>query len=128
MQMNTNTNEIKLPLLAQLYENKSPELTMTYKDRQSKLTLELDIWESNYNLLETKKPIWIGSVHINTYTDFKNNKNELAKPLLINPLTYVIPALTIFTLRRMELPQSMIKSTRYPSSTTIILIKSNGLK
>ena len=113
MKMNTNSNKITFPLLAQLYENKPPELIMTYKDSHSPLILELNIWESSYNIIGLNKPLLIGTLHPNRHDNGK----------LINPLTYIIPALNKFTLRRIELPKNMVNSTLFPTTPMILLIK-----
>lgn len=123
MRMNTQSNEIKFPLLAQLYENKPPELVMTYKDIQSQLILELNIWESNYNILELNKPLWIGTIHQNTHVSINKINQQTSLPQIINPLTYMVPALNMYTLRRVDLPKNMINSTLFPTSPIILLIK-----
>ncbi|MCL9684973.1 VTT domain-containing protein [Legionella maioricensis] len=121
MKMNTSSNKITFPLLAQLYENKPPELIMTYKDSHSPLILELYIWESNYNIVELNKPLLIGALHSNRHENGK--KDHQPSSQLINPLTYIMPALSQFTLRRVELPKSMINSTLFPTTPMILLIK-----
>ena len=123
MQMNSKSNEIKFPLLAQLFENKPPELIMTYKDKQSQLILELNIWQSNYNISELNRPIWIGTIHQNIRENNKKNPQQIASSQRINPLTYLIPSLKSFTLRRIELPKDMINSTLFQAPPTILLIK-----
>lgn len=118
MRVSRKPNEIKLPLLSQLYENKRPELTMTYEDPQSHFILELSIWESNYTLDELNRPLWIGSIHLNTP---KGSMNTLAKP--INFLTYLMPILSDFTLRRIKLSPDKIQTSLYPVAPYILLIK-----
>lgn len=130
MLMSTNSNQIKFPLLAQLYENKAPELIMTFKDTQSKMILELNMWESNYNIVELNKPLWIGTIHQNVHdygkksTSYKLTKNS-SQP--INPLTFLVPALNKFTLRRIDLPENMINTTLFPTAPTILLIKNPNI-
>lgn len=123
MRMSSNSNEIKFPLLAQLYENKSPQLIMTYKDNYSKIILELNIWKSNYYISELRKSLWIGTVHQNPHNISKKNRQEKALLPLINPITYIIPSLSKFTLRRIEVPKNIIKSSLFPTTPTILLIK-----
>jgi membrane protein DedA with SNARE-associated domain len=121
MKMNPKANDIKFPLLAQLYENKPPELIMTHKDNDSKIILELNIWESNYNIIEIQKPLWIGTIHQNIHVKSKQNSNET--PHIINSISYIIPALNSFTLRRIDLPKHRIHPTLFPTTPTILLIK-----
>jgi membrane protein DedA with SNARE-associated domain len=117
LSMNKSNDGVKLPLLTQLYENRRPALLMTYNDTQSNLILELTIWESNYYINNNDAPIWIGTVHQNRL--FKSNE----KRIYINPLPYIIPALDAFTLRRMEVPSDMIRTSSYPTAPYILLIK-----
>jgi membrane protein DedA with SNARE-associated domain len=117
LSMNKSNDGVKLPLLTQLYENRRPALLMTYNDTQSNLILELTIWESNYYINNNDAPIWIGTVHKNRL--FKSNE----KRIYINPLPYIIPALDAFTLRRMEVPSDMIRTSSYPTAPYILLIK-----
>ena len=124
MKMNPQSNEIKFPLLAQLYENKPPELIMTYKESHSKLILELNIWESNYNIPELNQPLWIGTIHQNVHDINKANNQE--NPQIINSLSYIIPALNSFTLRRIDLPKNRINSTLFPTTPSILLIKNTN--
>lgn len=123
--MNNKTNKAKFPLLAQLYENKPPALIMTFScmDNGSPLILELNIWESNYNILELKKPLWIGTIHQNMHNGSKKSGQLNTSSPLMNPLTYLIPALNKFTLRRIELPKSMVNTTLFPTTPTVLLIK-----
>lgn len=121
MRMNSSPNEVILPLLTQLYENKHPELTMTYKEKESNLVLQLTIWESNYNLNELNNPLWIGSLHQNT------KDSTISSTTLFNPISYLIPALNRYTLRRIEIPASMITTTPYPMTPYILLIKEPGI-
>ncbi|HHF7374549.1 bifunctional DedA family/phosphatase PAP2 family protein [Legionella bozemanae] len=122
MRMNQQPNSIKLPLFTQLYENKAPVLIMTYTDQQTKLTLELRVWESNYNLLNLNKPLWIGSIHpSNRANKQKNNLGYF--PNLINPLDYMFRAEHPFAIKQIKLPDTMIKTTIYPTQPYLTLIK-----
>ncbi len=123
MKMNTKSDEIKFPLLAQLYENKSPELIMTFQDPLSHMILELDIWESNYNIIELNRPLWIGTIHQNIRSNRKRNNQIENASQLTNPLTYLMPALNKFTLRRIEVPKNMVNTMLYPTDPIILLIK-----
>lgn len=116
---NTQKNSIKLPLLTQLYENKAPSLIMIYKDKQSRLTLELRMWESNYHLIETNKPLWIGSIHSSVKSI--NKQNYLSN--LLDPLSFMLPPENPFIIKKIMLPDSKNKTTIYPTQPYIILIK-----
>jgi len=123
LRMNNQSQGIKLPLLTQLYDNKAPALMMTYTSNNAKLVLELRIWESNYYLSESNKPLWIGSIHSSIAENNKQEHNKNYSAKLINPLTYMLPALNQYTVRRIKLPGFMIKKTTYPTQPYIILIK-----
>ncbi|CAM2896595.1 Legionella secretion system protein Y [Legionella steigerwaltii] len=122
MRMNQQPNSVKLPLFTQLYENKPPILVMTYTDQQTKLTLELRVWESNYNLLESNQPLWIGSVHPSNRAN-KQMSNQGYFPNLINPLKYLFKDEDVFTVKQIKLPDTMIKTTLYPTRPYLTLIK-----
>ncbi|WP_298621869.1 bifunctional DedA family/phosphatase PAP2 family protein [uncultured Legionella sp.] len=115
--MNKSNDGVKLPLLTQLYENRRPALLMTYRDEKSNLILELTVWESNFYIDNNENPIWIGTLHQNRHLKGKQKKTY------INPLTYIMPALDAFTLRRLEVPEEMINTTSYRTAPYILLIK-----
>jgi len=121
MHMSNNINGVKLPLLAQLFENKKPELIMTYNDIPSQVTFELRIWESSYYLTGSDRPLWIGSVHQTKVVGTNNDKALAAR--LYTPLTYVLSSLDHFSVRRISLQGSQRKSTALPAAPYILLIK-----
>ncbi|QMT60416.1 bifunctional DedA family/phosphatase PAP2 family protein [Legionella sp. PC997] len=125
LRMSQKPNSVKLPLFTQLYENKPPMLIMTYSDQQTKLTLELRIWESSYNILESNQPLWIGSVHPSTRAN-KKMSNQGYFPNLINPLSYLFKTENPFVVKQIKLPESMIKTTIYPTEPYLTLIKENN--
>lgn len=116
MKMNKNPKDVKLPLLDQLYDNKPPVLIMTYKDKKSNLILVMRIWESNYYLDQVSNPLWIGSVHSNIEATEE-----------VDPITYLLPALKKFTVRRIGLTKNLIKATKLKTPPYIILIKTSIL-
>ncbi|KTD15647.1 Legionella secretion system protein Y [Legionella gratiana] len=121
MHIDKEPHSVKLPLLTQLYENKSPVLIMTHTEKQSDLTLELRIWESNYTLTKSNKPLWIGSIHSSVSVSKQKNMSSFKK--LINPLHYMFKAERSFIVKQIMLPDAMVKTTRYPVHPSIILIK-----
>jgi membrane protein DedA with SNARE-associated domain/membrane-associated phospholipid phosphatase len=124
--INNQSNGVKPPLLTQLYENKAPSLTMVYTDNNSRLSLELRMWESNYNLSESNKPLWIGSIHPSIPASTKSANNSAYLPILMDPLAYLLPKKNPFEIRKIKLPDAMIKATTYPTQPYIILIKAVG--
>ncbi|BCA95699.1 membrane protein [Legionella antarctica] len=122
MKMSSNSNKITFPLLSQLYDNKPPVLIMTYKDSHAHLILELNLWESSYKISELNKHLLIGTLHQNLDYADKNNQQQSSSQL-VSPLTYMLPALTKFTLRRIKLPEGLLNSTAIPTTPMILLIK-----
>jgi membrane protein DedA with SNARE-associated domain/membrane-associated phospholipid phosphatase len=121
--INNQSNPVKLPLLTQLYENKPPSLMMLYKEPNSKIILELRIWESNYSLSQSNKPLWIGSIH----PSISRTTKSASYSKLINPLSYLFTDKNPFLIKKIVLTASMIKPTLYPAPPYIILIKKNDL-
>lgn len=121
--MTSENNQIKLPLLDILFDNKQPELLMTFTTPDSSLIFELRMWESNYYLRNLGSPIWIGSVHLNKTQVTKQLLKKSSTNQFNDPLTYLLPALDHFTVRRIEVPKSLTKSTIIPTSPFILLIK-----
>lgn len=115
-----NENEVKLPLLTQLFQNKRPDLVMAFKDINNNKLFQLMIWESNYNLQDSNTPLWIGTLHAYPLSPPTNNQN-ITKP--VHVFSYIIPALHQFALRKVALPKEMIKTTTVPSEPYILLIK-----
>jgi membrane protein DedA with SNARE-associated domain len=126
MRMNSESSEIKLPILTQLYENKRPELVMTYQNKGSQLILVLTIWESNYYLSDINRPIWIGTVHQDT-PEYAKNEAHGNPSKSLNSLSYIIPALNQFTLRRIKLSSTMISNSSFPTMPYVLLIKNSEL-
>ncbi|KTD60208.1 Legionella secretion system protein Y [Legionella sainthelensi] len=125
MHMNKEPNRVKLPLLTQLYENKPPVLIMTYTEKKSDLILELRIWESNYTLLNSNKPLWIGSIHSSKSVSKQKNMSSFKE--LIDPLHYIVKTEETFAVKQILLPKETVKTTRYPVQPRIILIKQKNL-
>jgi len=121
--MNNGSNEAKLPILSQLYENKRAELMMVYDDPKSNSIVELRIWPSDYYLSNEKKPIWIGSIHINRPSKKHSGPIKSGGLNSMNTLTYILPLLKNFTVRRIEIPHNQIKKTELPSEPFILIIQ-----
>lgn len=119
LRMNPQSKEVKLPLLDLLYNNKHPELIMTYTKAGSPLILELRLWESPYFFKESSRPIWIGSVHYSK----QYGQKLLNKSGFSDPLTFMLPALNEFTVRRIEVTKKVAKPTIIPTTPYVLLIK-----
>lgn len=113
-------NTIKLPLFTQLYNNKPPKLLMTYRLKQKGYVIALRVWESDYNLTDFENPLWVGSIEITAM-----NGKPLSMPASYypDPMTYLLPALDDFCLRRLQLTEKRIKKTALPVLPYILLIR-----
>ncbi|MBA2650096.1 MAG: bifunctional DedA family/phosphatase PAP2 family protein [Legionella sp.] len=112
--INPQTSTVKLPLLDVLFENKHPDLMMTYEDTKLKIILELMIWESDYYFEDSKEPIWIGSLRVNNIPVVKS---------IHNPLQYVYPSLNEFNLKKIRLKTRLIDANHVHLAPYILLIK-----
>lgn len=119
MRVNADSNKVQVPLLTQLYDNKRPELIMTYQDQKSNIIFELIIWESNYSLYHSNNPLWIGTL----YATPCKKTTSLTQYKVNNSLEIILPALHQFTVRSIQLPHEMIKPTAISSAPYILLIK-----
>lgn len=91
-------SDTKLPIMEQLYLNKRPELIMVNNSNDSGNFYILRLWRSNYQITNSKYPLWIGSIIL--ATDLENaipkedpeymNENYLFKPLLESIKKYKI--------------------------------------
>ncbi len=69
-----NRSDQDLPLIAQLYNNKKPLLIMSYRDKSSEGIVVIRLWRSNFHVLASPEPIWLGSMHY-----FVKNKRSFKK-------------------------------------------------
>ncbi|HRD68628.1 MAG TPA: VTT domain-containing protein [Legionella sp.] len=114
-----NDNNLKLPLLTQLHENRRPELIMTLNNKETNSILMLTIWESSYRIQDLKRPIWVGSLH-----QLINDSGEKTSLNLVNePLSFIVPALKKYQIRRVLLPDNLVKPTTFPATPYIFLIE-----
>ncbi len=104
----------ELPLIAQLYLNKKPNLIMTYASDQGKTLYILRLWRSNYHLLNYSQPIWLGSV---TYLQRLSKSTQ-------DPFARILPALSNFKLNRIAWPyNSGIKTLPNETQSKLLMIQ-----
>ena len=120
--MNRPSKGLQYPLLTQLYENKAPSLFMNYTNKELKLHLELRMWESNYYLSDSNKPLWIGSIHPSTPINTKPKNNPAYFPELIDVLPFLFSDSKLFRVKNIDLTDSIIKKTTYPTQAKLLLI------
>ncbi len=109
----------ELPLMAQLYLNRKPVLTLTYPPTKGNPEQFLQMWQSNFHLEETNQPLWLGSVHSRNFI----NKTKMAKSSTINSLLYLSAALPQTLQRHIILDKKLTKNLIIAAPPLILLIK-----
>lgn len=82
----------QLPLITQLHLNKKPVLSMTLYTAQLKKLYVLRVWKSNYSLLHSHEPIWLGSIVAAPFVPHTYLNEKLTKQLFDT----ILPALKCF--------------------------------
>jgi membrane protein DedA with SNARE-associated domain len=117
-------NSTELPLLAQLYQNKKPNLVMTYNSSDKKIVLIMRLWRSNYHLRHYPQPIWLGSVdRLPPSQVLRLSKKERQLNHQKATLDYFIEALQGFEFKKIRLPPRYLRSLYHPTSSVLLLIK-----
>ena len=109
----------KLPLMAQLYLNKKPDLIMTYALNKMRDMYVLRLWCSNYHILDNPKPIWLGSV-IYLQSASKVLENHPVKPI---PYTHLLQSVHGFESQIITLPNKQMKGLPISERPEIIIMK-----
>jgi membrane protein DedA with SNARE-associated domain len=115
MRINDNSHSVKLPFFAQLYNNRKPDLLMSYQDSQNNLVLLLLMWNSSYRLKNSTQTLWIGTVYINSH--------QIPHQFNYEPFNYLLPALSQYQLKKLPLADTQLKLTVYPKTPYVLLIK-----
>lgn len=105
------------PIMAQLYLNRKPVLTMIFRGKNGEPLQILRFWRSNYHIKNIQQPIWIGSV--NTYLLTSDKLSQYQKNGN-NTMYYVTQALDNFFKRTLELK---LKAPLYHYEPVLLLIK-----
>lgn len=117
-------NALDTPLMAPLYLNRKPALTMIYHTRDGEPLQIVRIWRSNYHIKNIKDPIWLGSV--NTYflaTDKQTANQKNSHP----PLYYISQALEGFEKRTVALKLPPLAKSVYHYEPVLLLVKEPAL-
>lgn len=118
LKMNNKPDAIKIPLFAQLYQSKPPKLIMTYKLKMnSSLIFIITIWESNYSLKERNKPLWLGTLSLNTSTKSLSSNQQ------VHLIAYVLAAFKKYKIKQIKLPTQAINPINHQDAPYILLIK-----
>ncbi len=108
-----------IPLMAQLYLNRKPTITMIYNPGNQQGLLVLRLWRSNYHIPHYHEPIWLGNLA--PQIQYKPGKLEAYQAIAIH--NYLIQSLSQFKFKQIWLPKSTIKSLPYLTSRLLLLIK-----
>lgn len=112
------------PLMEQLYLNKKPALTMTYRVRKNGNLFLLRLWLSNYYLNHNEKPIWLGSVvFIKKKNQFSDSFQPISSRQWSTLFAPIYPALKNYQVRSLVLKDSQLKSLRYVIPPELLMIK-----
>lgn len=108
----------ELPLIAQLYLNRKPNLILTYSSEQGQIQYILRLWRSNYHLRNYSHPIWLGSVtQIQTLDQFQDKTK-------LDSFKHILPALSDFKLHMIALPYSKrIETLPNTTQSKLLMIK-----
>lgn len=111
----------EVPLTAQIFLNKKPVLTMTYRSKNTTEPLFiLRLWRSNYHLRHYPEPIWVGSIA--PYGQYKKNSKPSSYQTL-REHEYIIKALPGFTFNKINVPYRFLKPIPYLTSGIILTFK-----
>ena len=109
----------KIPLMAELYQNKKPILILSYRSKNKQPTLVLRFWRSNYYLEDNPQPIWFGSLnHL--------GESEGIKSQSITPYTLMLQGSHEFEFNQIRLGPSYDPSFSHSESEGILMIKEGG--
>lgn len=110
------------PLMAQLYNNRKPTLTMSFQSSPTHPMLILRLWRSNYHLQHFRQPLWLGSVHVNRSTHLQPSSK--VNDITFKPLYFVSRALTFqFKQRQIPLNCKKLSVLPLPVEPSLLLIK-----
>ncbi|MGQ3891121.1 VTT domain-containing protein [Legionella sp. CNM-4043-24] len=118
--INGQHNALDTPIMAQLYLNRKPVLTMIYYTQQDEPLQILRLWRSNYHIKNIQQPIWLGSV--NSYllaAEKPTRPGKNSRPSLY----YITEALQGFSTRTIELKNKTPAKTMYHYEPVLLLIK-----
>lgn len=112
----------KLPLMAQLYLNKKPDLIMTYPFSKGHDMYVLRLWRSNYHVRHHSKPIWLGSI-IYLQSASKARKNH---PNPSMHFTQILKRVHGFESKITTLPHQQMKELPASEQPEIMIMKESA--
>ena len=114
----------ELPFMQQLYLNKHPALTMSYRNVKDDNLYILRLWRSNYYLMHYQEPIWLGNIILarkksNPTSSFKP-KTKTERSLLF---THILPAVHDYQIAPIDVADAHLQSLPYEIPSELLIIK-----
>lgn len=114
----------ELPFMEQLYLNKNPALTMSYRTVKSDNLYILRLWRSNYYLMHYQEPIWLGNIILaRKKTTPPPSFNQKAKSERTFLFTHILPAVHDYQIAHMTVADPHLKSLPYEIPSELLIIK-----
>ena len=118
----STTNE--LPFMEQLYLNRNPALTMTYRTVKDDNLYILRLWQSNYHLMHYRDPIWLGNIILarkksEHQLEFSQDTKDERSLLFV----HILPAVHDYQIARMDIENPQFKGLPYEISSELLIIK-----
>ena len=113
-----------LPFMEQLYLNKNPILTMSYRTVKEDDLYILRLWRSNYHLLHYQDAIWLGNVILARKKE--SSKLSLMKPKKHNGshlFIHILPAVHDYQITHIPPQDPHLKSLPYDIPSELLIIK-----
>ena len=113
----------ELPIMEQLYLNKNPALTMSYRTVNDDNLYILRLWRSNYYLMHYQEPIWLGKIILAQKKPEHGSFNPKPKTDSSLLFTHLLPAVHDYQIARMDVTDPHLKSLPYEMPSELLIIK-----
>ena len=114
----------ELPFMEQLYLNKNPALTMSYRTVKGDNLYILRLWQSNYHLMNYEDPIWLGNIILakkksHHHASFHPESKIERTPLFV----HILPAVHDYQIARIDVKDPHFKALPYEIPSELLIIK-----
>lgn len=114
----------ELPFMEQLYLNKNPALTMSYRTVKDDNLYILRLWQSNYHLMNYEDPIWLGNIILakkksHHHASFHPESKIERTPLFV----HILPAVHDYQIARIDVKDPHFKALPYEIPSELLIIK-----
>lgn len=114
----------ELPFMEQLYLNRNPMLTMSYRTVKDDNLYILRLWQSNYHLMHYEEPIWLGNIILarkKSHTDSSFTQDSKADRSLL--FVHILPAVHDYQIARIDVEDPHFKALPYEIPSELLIIK-----